>query len=47
MDIYTAIGSLGFPIVMCVWLMFSFNKTIQKNTKVLETLVDLIREKLK
>jgi len=30
--ILTLIGSLGFPIVACIWLALSFKKTVDANT---------------
>ena len=37
------IGSLGFPIVCCGYMMLKMNKTIEKNTEVTEATYDLIK----
>lgn len=45
MDIATItqlIGSLGFPIVCCGYMMIKMNKTIEENTKVTNKLCSLI-----
>ena len=49
-DIYTLIGNYGFPIAVCVWLLYertrtmnSLEKAIQNNT---EALIEL-KEKIK
>ena len=47
MDIITAIQSVGFPIVMCLILVFYLGKMVNKNTTALDQLVELIRDKLK
>ena len=46
-DILTAISTVGFPIVMCIWLNYSNNKkldnltqALNKNTQVLSLLMD-------
>lgn len=36
------IGSLGFPIVCCGYMMIKMNKTIEDNTKVTNNLCNLI-----
>lgn len=41
------IGSLGFPIVCCGYMMFTCNKTVQQNTESTNELCLLIREFLK
>ena len=37
------IGSLGFPIVCCGYMMLKMNKTIEKNTEVTEATYELIK----
>lgn len=37
------IGSLGFPIVCCGYMMISMNKTIQNNTKVTSELSAIVQ----
>ena len=37
------IGSLGFPIVCCGYMMLKRNKTIEKNTEVTEATYELIK----
>lgn len=37
------IGSLGFPIVCCGYMMLKMNKTIERNTKVTEATYELIK----
>ena len=37
------IGSLGFPIVYCGYMMLKMNKTIEKNTEVTEATYELIK----
>ena len=37
------IGSLGFPIVCCGYMMIKMNKTIEDNTKVTNNLCNLIQ----
>lgn len=36
------IGSLGFPIVCCGYMMLKMNKTIEKNTEVTTKLYELM-----
>ena len=36
------IGSVGFPIVCCCYMMTTFNKTIQANTDALKELSTII-----
>ena len=36
------IGSLGFPIVCCGYVLVKMNKTIEENTKVTNNLCNLI-----
>lgn len=33
------IGSLGFPIVMCGYMAIKFNKTLEKNTEAVNSLI--------
>lgn len=39
------VGSVGFPIVMCFYLITRFEKTINENTLMLQSLKDIIRVK--
>lgn len=34
-SIVQMIGSLGFPIVACIWFMVKFDKTMKENTMAL------------
>ena len=38
------IGSVGFPIVCCGYMMIVCNKTVQENTKSTNELCNLIKE---
>jgi len=40
--ILTYVGSLGFPIVACIWLAVTFKKSIDANTASNKTLSDLM-----
>lgn len=37
-----SIGSMGFPIAMCIYLITTLNKTLDANTKATEKLVTLV-----
>lgn len=41
-----AISTVGFPIAMCIYLMFKFEKTLEENTKALQSLKDCIRARV-
>ena len=36
------IGSLGFPIIACGYMMVKMNQTIEQNTKMVHHLCDLV-----
>ena len=38
------IGSLGFPIVCCGYMMFVMNKTLKENTTATNNLVNLVEK---
>lgn len=38
------IGSLGFPIIVCVYMMTTFNKTLKENTTVIGKLVSVVEK---
>ena len=38
------IGSYGFPIICCAYMMTTFNKTIQSNTTALKELSTIITQ---
>ena len=40
------IGSYGFPIVCCAYMMITMNKTLEKNTESTNKLCDLISKLL-
>lgn len=47
MDVSTItslIGSLGFPIVMCLILCFGYGKQLKENTKAINELVEMLHE---
>lgn len=37
------VGSLGFPIFMCVWLLMRTEKIIKANTQALQELIKKIK----
>lgn len=41
-ELYTLIGSVGFPIVMCLWFMARTEKVIREVTAALERLTDAV-----
>ena len=41
------IGSVGFPIAVCLWLLFERGKTMKELTKAITELTILIRTKVK
>lgn len=43
-DIISLIGSLGFPIVACIFLFKYMTQTMKENTKALDNLSDTIAE---
>lgn len=45
MDILQAISTVGFPIVMCLILVFRLEKTINQNTKAIKELALAISTK--
>lgn len=45
MDILQAISTVGFPIVMCLILVFRLEKTINKNTSAIDGLALAISTK--
>lgn len=47
-EITTTIGSLGFPIAVCVWFMFRIEPLIKGNTKAINrnsTVLENIKRK--
>ena len=36
------IGSVGFPVVMCVYMMVTNNKTVQANTEATNALKEVV-----
>ena len=46
-DVTGLIGTLGFPIAMCVFLLVERSKTTKQLTKAITELTVLIRERLK
>lgn len=40
------IGSYGFPIVVCVYMLTTMNKTVQANTEATNHMVDLMKHVL-
>ena len=36
------IGTVGFPIAMCLWFMFRMEKVIQNNTEALNKLIEAL-----
>jgi len=42
-EIISLIGSLGFPIVVCLWFMFRTEKIIKANTEVLNKILTKIK----
>ena len=47
LDIVSLIGTLGFPIAVCVWLLFERGKTMKELTKAINELCLVIKTKLK
>lgn len=48
-EFYPFIGSLGFPIVMCVYLIHSFSSTLEKLSRTIthqNTLISTLNERL-
>lgn len=44
MTIFTdMIGNYGFPIVACLYMMFSCNKTVNKNTEATNELITMFK----
>ena len=43
-DIVTLIGSLGFPIVACVGMIFLYNRTLKDFTSTLNDIASEIKE---
>ena len=46
-DISLLISNVGFPIAMTIFLMVSFRKSLNENTKVMQELVIEIKKKNK
>jgi hypothetical protein len=46
-EIISLIGSLGFPIAICVFLLIERGKTLKELTKVIQELTILINAKIK
>ena len=46
MDIITVISTVGFPIAMCIYFMFRFEKTISENTKAVKELTIMIKSRI-
>ncbi|MCF7798787.1 YvrJ family protein [Candidatus Woesearchaeota archaeon] len=44
-EIINLIGNMGFPIAMCFYLMFRFEKTLQKNTESVQELTKYLKDK--
>ena len=38
------IGSLGFPIIVCVYMMTTMNKTIKENSTAVAKLVNIVEK---
>lgn len=43
-DIFTLIGSLGFPIVACVGMFYLYNRTLKDFTSTLNGIASEIKE---
>lgn len=45
MDFFTVetLSTVGFPIAMCFYLMFKFEKILSENTKAIQALRDYMR----
>jgi len=45
MDFFSVemLGSVGFPIAMCFYLITRFEKTLQENTRTLQSLRDCMK----
>lgn len=43
-ELVTLIGSLGFPIVMCLWFMYRTEKVMSKNTDMTEKNTDVLNK---
>jgi len=41
------VGSLGFPIVACIYLASRFEKILKSNTEAIQNLILVITKKLK
>lgn len=39
------VANIGFPIAMCVYLMTRFEKTINKHTEAIESLIEYLKLK--
>ena len=46
-DFVSLIGTLGFPIAVCVWLLVERNKTTKELIKAIKDLTVLIKTKIK
>lgn len=40
------ITNVGFPIAMTIYLIMRFEKTLKENTKVMESMISLIKNKI-
>jgi len=45
MEYATLIGSLGFPIVITMYLLVKFEKNIKDNTRVIQELIVFLKTK--
>ena len=44
-EIFTLVANVGFPIVITIYLITKFEKTIECNTRAIQGLTDFIRSK--
>ncbi len=42
-DVVSLIGTLGFPIFMCLWFMFRTEKVIKSNTDIMNKLLTKLK----
>ena len=47
MDIVALIGTVGFPIAVCVYLLYERNKAMKELVKVITALTVLIKTRMK
>lgn len=43
-EITQLIGSYGFPIVCCIYMVYSFNKTKEKDNETIENLSKIVND---